>query len=109
MKMFREIKNINVPYKRQGLLHFMCLNYDILEEKQREKIVQACIKTTSEYYQPLFKLLTTDTDYYPAWRIANDFFISPNLLYKLRREFYKNWDEEFKRNRFSIEKNNKIC
>jgi len=107
--MFREIKNINIPYKRQGLLYFMCLNYDILEEKQREKIVQTCLKTSAEYYQPLFKFLTTDTDYYPAWRIASDFFISPNLLYNLRKKFYKNWDNDFKKERFGIENSNKIC
>ena len=95
--MFREMKNLNIPYKRQGLIYFTCLNYDTLEEKQQERIIQTCIKTSPEHYQSLFKYLTADTTEYAPWRIERDLCISPNTLHRLKRQFYKNWDSDFKK------------
>ena len=95
--MFREMKNLNIPYKRQGLIYFTCINFDTLEEKQQERIIQTCIKTSPEHYQTLFKYLTAYGCEYTQWRIQKDMGISPNMLYKLKRQFYKNWDDDFKK------------
>lgn len=94
--MFRQLKSVPISYKRQGYIYFLCLNYTYLTEKVQQRIFQLCLEITSEYYQALFKFLTTDPDDLPAWRIASDYFIPVNNLYKLRKEFFIEFEKRYK-------------
>ena len=94
--MFRQLKSIPVSYKRQGYIFFLCLNYNYLSEEMKQRIVQLCIDISAEDYRPLFKFLTTNPDEMPAWRIAGEYFIPVNRLYKLRKEFYIKYESKYK-------------
>ena len=94
--MFRELKSIPLSYKRQGYIFFLCQNYAYLENKIQTRINQLCLELTSEDYQALFKFLTTAPNDVPAWRIAQDYFIPVNRLYKLRKDFYLEYDKRYR-------------
>lgn len=103
--MFKKLEKLNVPYDRQGLIYFTCMNYKDLPPHEQEKILQLCIEVTADYYQPLFKMVTTDVSLYPAWRIAMDYYMDVGRLYKLRRSFYQKWNEDFKKRVINLQKN----
>lgn len=94
--MFRELKSIPVSYKRQGYIFFTCLNYVYLGNKMQQRIHQLCLEITSEDYQALFKFLTTDPYEMPAWRIAQNYCVPVNRLYKLRKQFYIEYEKKYK-------------
>lgn len=94
--MFRQLKSIPVPYKRQGYIFFVCLNYIYLSDEMKKRIFGLCMEITGEYYQALFRFLTTDPDEMPAWRIASDYYVSVNKLYKLRKEFFIRYEKLYK-------------
>ena len=94
--MFRELKSIPLTYKRQGYIFFTCLNYSYLNHKTQEQIYQLCIEITSEDYHALFMFLTTDPNEKPAWQISQDYCIPVNRLYKLRKEFYIEYEKRYK-------------
>jgi len=94
--MFRELKSVPLSYKRQGYIFFLCQNYAYLENRVQNRISQLCLEITGEYYQALFKFLTSDPDEIPAWRIAQDYYIPVNRLYKLRKQFFIEYDKRYK-------------
>ena len=62
----------------------------------KQRIIQLCIEITSENYQALFRFLTVDPDEMPAWRIASEYYISVNKLYKLRKQFFILYEKRYK-------------
>lgn len=106
--MFKRLEKLNIPYDRQGLIYFICMNYKDLPPWEQEKILQLCIEVSADYYQPLFKMVTTDVSTHPVWRIAADYYLDKGLLYKLRRKFYLKWNEDFKKRVMDLRKNSYI-
>lgn len=102
--MFKKLEKLNIPYERQGLIYFTCMNYKDLPPYEQEKILQLCIEISSEHYQALFKMVTTDSSTYPVWKIATDYYLDQGLLYKLRRRFYQRWNEDFKKRIIDLHK-----
>ena len=82
------------------------MNYKDLPPYEQEKILQLCIEISSEHYQALFKMVTTDSSTYPVWKIATDYYLDQGLLYKLRRRFYQRWNEDFKKRIIDLHKKN---
>ena len=104
-EMFKKLEKLNIPYERQGLIYFTCMNYKDLPAYEQEKILQLCIEISADYYQALFKMVTTDASTYPVWKIAADYYLDKGLLYKLRRRFYQRWNEEFRKRIIDLHKN----
>lgn len=87
--MFKKRRGINVPYNRQGLIYFICMNEGEMPQAVREKIRRLCEKIGGEYCDALFALLTDDRKNIHG--VAMDFHVSETLLYQLRKKFYEEW------------------
>ena len=87
--MFKKRRGIKVPYKRQGLICFICLDYKNQPIQTKNKIITLYSKIGGEHFAALFEMLTTDTD---VERICRKYHIgSSTTLYRLRKEFYEKW------------------
>lgn len=85
--MFKKRRGIHIPYNRQGLIHFICVNYEDMPDKVREKIDRLCDEIGGEDAEALFEVLTNDTK--PIYGIAAEFYVNEKKLYKMRKEFYE--------------------
>lgn len=83
--MFKKMRGCKLSYKQQGLVRFVCLNYDDLPQDIQHKINDLCLKCGGEYYNALFRVLTTDIS---IRYIAIEECISETNLYRLRLRFY---------------------
>lgn len=83
--MFKKMRGCKLNYKQQGLVRFVCLNYDDLPQDIQHKINDLCLKCGGEYYNALFRVLTTDIS---IRYIAIEECISETNLYRLRLRFY---------------------
>ena len=83
--MFKKMRGCKLSYKQQGLVRFVCLNYDDLPQDMQHKINDLCLKCGGEYYKALFRVLTTDIS---IRYIAIEECISETQLYRLRLRFY---------------------
>lgn len=87
--MFKKMKSLKIPYNKQGLIYFTCVNYDIQPPKVQKKILNLCIESGGEYYQALFDMVTTGKG---VLEISQKYYISENTAYRLKRKFYKEWN-----------------
>lgn len=92
--MFKKMRGIKLPYKRQGLIYFMCANYADMSFRVREKIDQVCIEAGEEYYQALRDVLIGKKT---VRRAAMDCPCSETTLYRKRNEFYLRFDTILKK------------
>lgn len=85
---FRKLKGVRRPYKEQGLIHFLCVNYPKLSKEERKKIDDLC-QTVGEFNsRALFVFVTSERS---AVSVADEYHVSESTLYRLRREFYELW------------------
>ena len=87
--MFKKRRGIHIPYNKQGLIHFVCVNYNDMPEVIKSKILRLCMDTAGTDYMALFDVVTKDT--MTIQNIAGKHKISEKRLYKLRKEFYETW------------------
>lgn len=83
--MFRKIRSIKLPYKKQGYIRFTCWNYEDLPQKTQALINRICAEVGGEDAPALREFLTTDKT---AVAVAMKYFVRENKLYDMRREFY---------------------
>lgn len=86
---FRKRRGINLPYKKQGLIAFVCLNYYDMPTHIQNKINEMCIEHGGGYSAALFEFITTENS---ATAIAMKYYIDETVLYRLRKRFYEAWD-----------------
>ena len=88
--MFKKRKGINLPYNRQGLIYFTCMEYRHQPIEIQQKINNLCMEVAGEDYRALWQALTTDCK--SILRIASDNNISEKKLYEYRKRFYEKWE-----------------
>lgn len=87
--MFKKRRGIHIPYNKQGLIYFICVNINDMPEEIQRKILNLCIEVASEHWQALYTMLTDDTK--NVYSVSLDYNIGETQLYHYRKLFYENW------------------
>lgn len=87
--MFKKRRGIHIPYNKQGLIYFTCMNVKEMPEDVQQKILNLCIEVGKEDYKALYEVLTNDNK--SVLSISLEYFLSEKRLYRLRKEFYERW------------------
>lgn len=87
--MFKKRRGIKIPYNRQGLIHFTCVNYRDLPDEVVRKITRMCDDIGKEHALVLFEVVTNDNKSIRA--LAMEYHISESQLYLYRKRFYEAW------------------
>ena len=87
--MFRKRRGIHIPYNKQGLIHFTCVNVKDMPQEVQQKILNLCIEVAGEDYKALYEVVTNDKK--SVLSISLEYFINEKRLYRLRKEFYEKW------------------
>lgn len=90
--MFKKRKGIHIPYNKQGLIYFTCMNIKDMPEDIRRKILNLCTEIAKENSRALYTLLTDDMKNIHA--VSSEFYISETQLYVYRKKFYEQWFEQ---------------
>lgn len=88
--MFRKRRGIHIPYNKQGLIYFTCVNVKDMPQEVQQKILNLCIEVAGQDYKALYEVVTNDRK--SVLSISLEYFINEKRLYKLRKEFYEKWD-----------------
>ena len=87
--MFKKRRGINLPYEKQGLIYFNCINYDDMPDDVQDKIVNLCNKVGKEHSEVLFEVMTNKEK--SIRELAIEYYISERQLYNYRKKFYESW------------------
>lgn len=89
---FRKYRGMSLTYEQQGLVFFICRNYEEQPKKIQEKILRLCQSEGGSNPYALFLLLTTGQS---VQSIMEQFKIaSETTMYDARNRFYRAWCEE---------------
>lgn len=88
--LFRKRRGIHIPYNKQGLIYFTCVNVKDMPQEVQQKILNLCIEVAGQDYKALYEVVTNDRK--SVLSISLEYFINEKRLYKLRKEFYEKWD-----------------
>lgn len=87
--MFRKRRGIHIPYNKQGLIYFICVNVKDMPEDVQQRILNLCIEVAGEDYKALYEVVTNDKK--SILSISLEYFLNEKKLYRLRKEFYEKW------------------
>lgn len=87
--MFKKRRGIHIPYNKQGLIYFTCMNVKDMPEDVQRKVLNLCIEVGGQHYRALYTMLTDDSKNIHG--VAMDFHISETQLYLYRKNFYEKW------------------
>lgn len=87
--LFKKRRGIHIPYNKQGLIYFTCMNVKDMPEEIQRKILNLCIEVCDEHYKALYAALTDDTKNIHS--ISMEFHVSETQLYYYRKKFYEKW------------------
>lgn len=87
--MFKKRRGIHIPYNKQGLIYFTCMNVREMPEEVQQKILNLCVEVGKEDYKALYEVLTNGNK--SVLSISLEYFLSEKRLYRLRKEFYEKW------------------
>ena len=87
--MFKKRRGIHIPYEKQGLIYFTCVNYNDMPEDIQNKVSDLCNEVGKEYADVLFEVVTSSKRSIRSISIENH--VSESLLYRYRKRFYENW------------------
>lgn len=90
MPMFKKRRGIHIPYDKQGLIYFTCVNYKEMPEEVQAKIKQLCDEVGKEYSEVLFKVVTEKNKSIRS--LALEYHTSERSLYRYRKKFYELWE-----------------
>lgn len=88
--MFKKRRGIRLPYNKQGLIYFTCMNIKDMPENIQQKVLNLCVEVGQQDYRALYELLTNDNK--SVLSISHEYFLNEKLLYKMRKEFYEKWE-----------------
>lgn len=86
---FRKLRGVNLPYREQGLIWFICVNYEKQPKQIQEKIKRLCRECGGPYEDALFTFLTRENVSVP-W-LEQEYHLTYDVLYRRRRQFYERW------------------
>ena len=89
MLMFKKRRGINLSYEKQGLIHFVCVNFRDLPDEVLDKIVSLSAEVGGEHGEVLFEVMTNKDK--TIRELAQEYHISETQLYYYRKQFYENW------------------
>ena len=87
--MFKKRRGIHIPYNKQGLIYFTCVNHKDMPAHIQNKIVRLCNEVGKEYSEVLYKVVTDSNKSIRA--LAMEYHISETQLYHYRKRFYEAW------------------
>ena len=88
--MFKKRRGIHIPYNKQGLIYFTCMNFKDMPEYIQQKITQLCNDIGGEdYAEVLFAVVTDSNKSIKA--LSMEHHISEMNLYRYREKFYEAW------------------
>ena len=87
--MFKKRRGIHIPYNKQGLIYFTCMNYEDMPEHIQDKIVQLCDEVGKDYAEVLYKVVTDSNRSIRS--LSMEYHISETQLYHYRKKFYESW------------------
>lgn len=93
---FRLGRGIGVPYLKQGLIYFTCLNYENLPVRMQAYIRRLCRTCGKSHAKALFELMTKEGK--SMRRIVTEGRmmgekISETALYRCKKAFYEGWEK----------------
>lgn len=86
---FRKLRGCNLPYREQGLIWFICSNFEKQPKELQKKIKDLCKEVAGEYHEALFAMLTRE-NVSISW-IERTYHVSASQLYAKRKIFYERW------------------
>lgn len=90
MQMFKKRRGIHIPYNKQGLIYFTCVNIDDMPDEIQNKIYNLCQDIGGDdYYEVLFKVVTDSNRSIRS--LAMEYHIGETQLYHYRKKFYEAW------------------
>lgn len=92
--MFKKRRGIHLPYNKQGLIYFTCVNIKDMPEDVQQKILRLCEDVGKEHSEVLFEVMTNSNKSIRA--LAMDYHISETQLYHYRKKFYEAWQTKEK-------------
>ena len=87
--MFKKRRGIKLPYNKQGLIYFTCMNYKDAPDDVRDKIKNLCQEVGGEYAEVLYKVVTDSNR--SVRSLAIEYHTSERTLYRYRKKFYESW------------------
>lgn len=87
--MFKKRRGIHIPYNKQGLIYFTCVNHREMPEDIQDKIADLCNEVGGEYAEVLYKVVTESNR--SVRSLAIEYNISERNLYRYRKRFYEAW------------------
>lgn len=90
--MFKKRRGIHIPYDKQGLIYFTCVNHKEMPADVQEKIKKLCDEVGKEHSDVLYAVVTDSTKSIRA--LALEHHISETQLYHYRKKFYESWDKK---------------
>lgn len=87
--MFKKRRGIRIPYNKQGLIYFTCVNIADMPDDIQVKILNLCKEVGKEYAEVLYKVVTDSNKSIRA--LSMEYHISETQLYHYRKKFYESW------------------
>lgn len=87
--MFKKRRGINIPYNKQGMIYFTCMNIDDMPEHIQNKIINLCNEVGKEHSEVLYQVVTNSNETIRS--LAMKYHISEMSLYRFRKKFYESW------------------
>ena len=87
--MFKKRRGIKLPYNKQGLIYFTCVNHRDMPEHIQDKIADLCDEVGGEYSEALYKVVTDSNR--SVRSLAIEYHTSERTLYRCRKKFYEAW------------------
>lgn len=91
--MFKKRRGIRIPYNKQGLIYFTCVNIAEMPEEIQQKIVKLCHEVGGEDYAEVLYKVVTDSNR-SIRSLSMEYHISETQLYHYRKKFYEKWEEK---------------
>ncbi len=89
--MFKKKRGIRLPYNKQGLIYFTCMDFKNQPAKVQRKIKDMCEKIGGDNSTALFEVLTNDKK--SLERIADENFLTVKSLCEMRKKLYETWEK----------------
>ena len=90
--MFKKRRGIHIPYDKQGLIYFTCVNIKDMPDDIKEKIKQLCDEVGKEHSDVLYAVVTNSSRSIRS--LAMEHHISETQLYHYRKKFYESAVEQ---------------
>ena len=91
MPVFKKRRGIRLPYNKQGLIYFTCVNIADMPDEVQQKIKKLCEVVGKDYADVLYKVVTDSNRSIRS--LSMEYHISETQLYHYRKKFYEMWEK----------------